>query len=299
MTVPNFRPLSFGEILDGAFTLYRRNFRLFAGTSLLLMVGVFIAAVVLGGTGGAMMAIMPGFMGVLVALFVGVGIAALVTMVWSTLTWQAAQSYAGKPVSLGAALSAAGSAAMTLVGSGLVAFLTFVAMMIGVWMVAALLVGILGLVNLPWLTVLAGLVIALGGVAAMFFVAALFFGVLPAVMVEEKGPIEAISRSVELARGALPRIAGVLFVTMVIAWLPSIAIAAVTGGFEAAFNPDAAQTAAASSPVALLLEQVLALMVIVLTTPFLPCVFVLLYYDRRVRTEALDVQILTERLGLA
>jgi hypothetical protein len=37
----------------------------------------------------------------------------------------------------------------------------------------------------------------------------------------------------------------------------------------------------------------------VLTTPFLASVIVLLYFDRRVRTEALDVQILTEQLGLA
>jgi hypothetical protein len=36
-----------------------------------------------------------------------------------------------------------------------------------------------------------------------------------------------------------------------------------------------------------------------LTAPFLACVCVVLYYDRRVRAEALDVQMMTDRLAVA
>lgn len=299
MTAPNFRPLSFGEVLDGAFTLYRRNFRLFVGTSFLLMLGLVIAAAVLVGTGAFVMAIMPGFMAVLVGIVVAVAIAGLVTMLWSTLTWQAARSYAGKPVSLAESVSAAVESAMTLVGSGTVVFLAFMATGVGVWFVSLALVFLLASVQAAWLAVLGGLIVFGGAMAAFFLMAALFFGVLPAVMVEEKGPLEAIARSVELARGALPRIAGILFVTLVIVWLPSLAIAALSGDIQQILNPSVTQSFLPSSPLRILAEQLLAWTVVILTMPFLPAVLVMVYYDRRVRTEALDVQILTEQLGVA
>jgi hypothetical protein len=297
MTLPNLRPLSFGEILDGAFTLYRRNFRLFIGTSFVLMAGLVVGAAVLGGTGVAMASVMPGPIAFVVLLMVAVAILALVTMLWSTLTWQAARSYLGKPVSLGDGVSAAGGAAMTLVGAMLIAALTFLAMMIAVWIVAITLGAILAALGITALAVLAGILVVVGVGAAFFFVAALFFGVFPAVMMEEKGPVDAVSRSVQLARGALPRIAGMLFVTLVIVSLPSLAIEALTGGFRQLSNPGAAQAAQTTGSV--LLEQLLAWTVAVLTTPFLPSVLVMLYYDRRVRTEALDVEILTDQLRLA
>ena len=296
MTLPNFRPLSFGEILDGAFTLYRRNFRLFVGTSLLLMVGLVIGMVVVGGTGMAMASIMPAPLSFVVMLLVAVAIAGMVTMLWSTLTWQAAQSYVGKPVSLPDAVSAAGGAAMTLVGAGAIAFVAFVVLMIALYLGTLVFIGILSVMGSSALTVLGGILAGLGFVAAVFMVGALFFGVLPAVMVEDKGPVEAVSRSFALAQGDLPRIAGILFVTMLIVWLPSLAIEAVTGGFQEMANP---QAALAQDGDAVFVEQLLTWLAAALTMPFLPAVFVTLYYDRRVRTEALDVQMLTEQLGLA
>jgi hypothetical protein len=234
-----------------------------------------------------------------VGLVVAIAIAGGVTMLWSTLTWQAAQSYAGKPVSLPDSVAAAVAAAMTLVGAGTLAAFAFLATMFAVWLAAVAVMYIVASLGVGWITVMGGLLVFLGASAAVFVVGAMFFGVLPAVMVEDKGPLEAISRSMELARGALPRIAGILLVTFVIVWLPSIAIAALSGGLQEAFNPDAAQTAVATNVGSVVLEQLLAWTVIVLTMPFLPAVLVMLYYDRRVRTEALDVQILTEQLGLA
>lgn len=299
MTGSNFRPLSFGEVLDGAFTLYRRNFRLFIGTSFLLMVGLIIGASVVGGLGAFMMTIMPGFMAFLIALLIVVAIGGMVTMLLSTLTWQAAQSYAGKPVSLPDGVAAAVGAAMTLVGAGTLAFIAIVIAMTGVWLVAVLMMYVVAAVGVGWITVLGGLAVFLGGCVAYFWVAALFFGILPAVMVEEKGPIDAISRSVELARGALPRIAGILFVTSIIVWLPSVAVTVLSGGLQGMFNPDTAQAAVAVSLPSMVVQQLLAWTVIALTMPFFPAVLVMLYYDRRVRTEALDVRILTEQLGLA
>ncbi|HEX6911255.1 MAG TPA: hypothetical protein VF142_12705, partial [Longimicrobium sp.] len=280
MTLPNFRPLSFGEILDGAFTLYRRNFRLFVGTSFVLMLGVALGLVVVGGTGMAMATIMPSPLNLAVILVVAVAVGAMVTMLGSTLTWQAAQSYVGRPVSLPESVSAAGGAAMTLVGAGLIAFFALFVLMMAIYMGSLLFIGILAFLDVAALTVIGAVVVVLGALAALFMVGALFVGVLPAVMVEDRGPVEAVLRSVQLAKGDLPRIAGVLFVTMLIVWLPSIAISAVTGGFEQLANPQAAAMAAQDGDAAFL-EQVLSWLAAALTMPFLPAVLVLLYYDRR------------------
>ena len=50
MNQPLLRPLGFGEILDGAFTLYRRNFPTFALTSLVGMGIVMVGFAVFGGS---------------------------------------------------------------------------------------------------------------------------------------------------------------------------------------------------------------------------------------------------------
>jgi len=295
MTVPNLRPLSFGEILDGAFTLYRRNFPLFMGTSVLLTLALFAAILVIGGTGAAMAVSMPGFMSVLVMLLVAVAIAGVAMVLWGALTWQAAQSYVGKPVSLADGMNAGGRSAMTLVGAGFLGILCFGALMVGVFLAVGFVGGIVGAVGIPGISILVGFLGALAILAAFFFIAALFFAVIPAVVLEEKNPVEAIGRSHQLARGALPRITGMMVMTMVITYLPMLAVLLVTGGFEGMMS-SATPTGAADAG---WVEQLLTWTVSMLTTPFLMCVIVLLYYDRRVRTEALDLQLLTEDLRLA
>ena len=119
---------------------------------------------------------------------------------------------------------------------------------------------------------------------------------VPAVIVEGAGPVEAIARSLKLAQGALPRITGLMVVTLIITYLPILAVLAVTGGFAQALDPAAAGAANAGALVA---QQLLTWLISVLTTPFMTSVLVVLYYDRRVRAEALDVRMVAERLTLA
>jgi hypothetical protein len=297
MTVPNLRPLAFGEILDSAFTLYRRNFLLFLGTTLLLMMGVLLAAMFLGGLGAFAMAVMPGLVGFIALALVVVAIVAVAMIPWGALTQQASQSYTGGRTSLAEGVGAGGRSAMTLVGAAIIAFLTFSALMVGIFIVAALLNGLVAMAGFPSLSLVVSALSVLALMASLFFVAALFFGVLPAVVIEEKGPVEAIARSLKLAQGAIPRIAGLMAVTLLITYLPILAVMMVTGGFERFADPSAANLGQQTGSI--LMQQLLTWLVTVLTTPFMLAVIVVLYYDRRVRTEALDVQILTDRLGLA
>jgi hypothetical protein len=298
MTVPTMRPLSFGEILDGAFTLYRRHFLRFVGTSALLMAGLIVGIVFLGVTGVAAASVMPGPVQPVVLLVVGIAILALATMMWSTLTWQAARAYQGKPAPLGDALDAAVQGAMTLLGSGAMAAVAVGAAVFGAGVGAGVLQAIVDVMGSPALSGAASVAGGVGIMAAGLFSVSYFFGVLPAVTVEEAGPWDALVRSVRLAHGALPRVAGMLLVACVIVTLPSLAVMGLTGGFAQLANPELAELATLSMT-AIVTQQLLSILVSVLTAPFLPAVMVLLYYDRRVRTEALDVQIATARLELA
>jgi hypothetical protein len=130
--------------------------------------------------------------------------------------------------------------------------------------------------------------------AAYLGIIGLLFAVAPAVIVERAGPLEALERSVTLARGALGRVIGLMLVTILITYLPVMGVMAVTGGFAQLANPEAVPSGAQ-----FITQQVLSMGVGILTTPFMVAVIVLLYFDRRVRTEALDVQMMTDSLAVA
>lgn len=298
MNLANLRPLGFGETLDRAFTLYRHNFVLLAGTSFLTSMLVFVAVMVLAIILGMTAAVLPGSIALVFMIPLGLGLAAISMIPYGALAQQASQTYMGKRTSLGEGVGAGGRSAMTLVGAAILAVLTLGALMLGVMAVAFVLNLVVALTGITALSLAVSFVTILGVAVAMVFVAALFFAVVPAVVVEEKGPVEAIGRSMQLAKGALARIAGVMVVSMVITYLPIVGLAVVTGGF-AAMSVDSVAAGTGQVLVAFILQQLLTVAVSVLVLPFLLSVMVVLYYDRRVRTEALDVQIVTERLELA
>jgi hypothetical protein len=297
MALSNLRPLSFGEILDGAFTLYRRNFATFILTAL-IPTGILIAALVVLG-GGMFAAMASGDPTSMLGAVLGAGLLVMVVAIGSMLVMygalarEAAQSYTGQPTSLGDGMRAGLGSALRLFGAGIVATVGFVVVMFGLGLVMMVLTMILA--QLGGAVAVLGTVLVFVGVAAAYLAAiAMLFAVLPAVVVEGAGPIEALERSFELARGAVPRVLGMMLVTLLITYLPMMAVLAMTGGFAQMMNPDAVP-----SMTQLVTQQVLAMGVSILTAPFMVAVIVLLYFDRRVRTEALDVQMMADRLALA
>lgn len=297
MALPALRPLSFGEILDGAFTLYRRNFVTFAVTALLPTAAMIIAMLVLGG--GYMAAMTSGDPGAMVgAAFGGLLLIVLVAAVamlvmWGGLTHEASQSYTGQPTSLGDGLRAGLRSALPLLGAMIVAGIAAVVAVMAVGFVGGILMALLGSMG--------GAAAALGAFLMFVLIAAAYLGVIgllfavgPAVIVERAGPLEALERSVTLARGALGRVIGLMLVTILITYLPMMAVLAVTGGFAQFANPEAVPSGGQ-----FITQQLLSMGVGILTTPFMVAVIVLLYFDRRVRTEALDVQMMTDSLAVA
>jgi hypothetical protein len=296
MTAPNFRPLGFGEILDGAFTLYRRHFVTFLLTAILPTIAMgalfFVSArayfeAVLTGDPNAMMGAVGGF-------FLGIVLVGLVSLVlWGALTRQAAQAYVGQPTSVGDGMRTGLRKALPILGAGILIGLGLGAAYLAVALVIAFVVGIGAASGSMAVAVILGFIAGVLGVAGYLAGVAMLFAVIPAIVVEDKGPIEAIARSFDLARGALGRIVGLMVVTFIITYLPALAVLLVTGGFANLGDPNAVPSSGQ-----FMTQQLLGMGVGLLTTPFMVSVLVLLYFDRRVRTEALDVRMATERLAM-
>jgi hypothetical protein len=295
MALHTLRPLSFGEILDGAFTLYRRNFVTFILTALIPTAAIAVAVTLLG---GGMMAAAGGgesLVGAILGAGLIIGLVAFVAMLmmWGALTREASQAYTGQPTSVGDGLQAGLRAILPLLGSGILAFIAIMLAGLGVGLGLTLLVGVLA--ALGGATAVLGVLVAfLGWFAFLLAAIAVLFAVTPAVVVENAGPVEALERSYKLAREALPRVIGLMCVTVLITYLPSMAVMAMTGGFATMMNPEVVPSTSQ-----FVTQQLLGWAVGVLTTPFMVSVVVLLYFDRRVRTEALDVQMMADRLAVA
>lgn len=295
MYTTHLRPLSFGEILDGAFSLYRRHFVTLFVTALLPLVPTSIGVAVISRSMSLMAANQPGA-GTASMVFAGilflVGMPGAIIM-WAALTAQVGEAWTGGEPSVGEGYRRGGRRFFALIGAAILAYIVLLATMMIVGIAAALLVGVtvgLGassaagaLIMIPAFLVAFGMVLGVG---------AALFGVLPALILEKLGPAEAITRSFKLTRGAVGRVMGVVLVTMLIVYLPLIGVLLVTGGFANMADPTAIPGTG------LFWVQQLANMVIgALTTPFMVASFVILYFDRRVRTEALDVQLAADALA--
>lgn len=297
MPVPTLRPLGFGEILDGAFSLYRRNFGPFVGTALVpmlaaLAVGLLYAARMVSEfeRGATMATVGSALMGPLLLVMV---VGTVVTLLaWGALAHLATQAFTGASVSVGDGLRAGLRSLPALLGAGLLALVAIFFLAMGMGIISLIVVMIGGALGGPVAAVLAGLMMV--GMVLVFAVgAALFAGAIPTVVLEGKGPLSGFTRSFDLLRGAFWRVLGVITVSMTIAYLPLIAITLLTGT-SSMFNP---QSASVPGAAAVFAQQVLAWMGTVLTTPFVVSAIVLNYFDRRVRTEGLDVHMMADGLA--
>jgi hypothetical protein len=294
MPVPSLRPLGFGEILDGAFSLYRRNFATFVLTALVpsiaLLVGGLVYVFALNGVireGGDPTTAAATIMGPLL-LFVVLAVAATL-LSWGALTRQASQAFTGAPVSVADGLRAGLRATVPLLGAAFLAGLATGVVVVAAGIIGAIFIMVLGAIGVIVMTVAMLLVYMLA--------ITIFACVAPAVVVEDKGPLSALTRSFDLIKGALWRTMGLVVVSVMIAYLPVVAVMFVTGSTGMMTNPASAEAYPGAG--ALIAQQVLAWVAGVLTTPFMVSVFVLSYFDRRVRTEALDVQVMTDSLSPA
>jgi len=265
------RPLEIGDLLDETFRMYRRHFLLFAAISVILAIpsaalyGLALAWFSTGlqtnsdtsGVGPAL-----GFLG-------AIGAAGLVSFVFlpfshGAIVYAASESAIGRPVTAGGVL---------------MGVLRRYFPLLGYW------------VLFNTLTAEIALLLCIAPFILWIWVFVMWVAVVPAMFVENIGLGAAISRSRELVQGRWWRTFLILFLTYVLYFVLSIALGGFINIAQGLLELVVSQFIA--SAIALTSSQVIA----ALLAPVAQIVFVLIYFDLRVRREALDLFQMASRLS--
>jgi hypothetical protein len=299
------RPLSLGELLDGAFRAIRTNPRVMFGLSaavvtltaliqLAITWTVFqdLEALLVTSTAGTASDLesLDAALGDLVTqLGVAFGaqtISAVVTTILSgLLIISVSQSVLGRKASLAEVWSSAKGQILRLLGLSFLVLLIVLSPMVP-W--AAILV--VALADEQWgLAVAVGI---LGGLAMLVGVAFLVTKTVlatPALMLERTGIGAALRRGWLLTTGAFWRVLGIYLLTALLVSVVSGAISGSTSIILQFTGPD--PTAAVFTPAYLIGSTIAQIAAAVLTTPFTAAVIALLYIDVRMRKEGLDLEL--------
>jgi len=271
--------MELGEILDGALTIFRRHFGLFAMigiVALWLPVALTIYIQLAGGTEQHFV------LWVLVQVIAYLGGLFLTAAAIRVIS----DSYLGRPPELGEALSLGVSKIWPLfvVGFGKGIIVGFLAAGIGVVAAIAIPAAASGGSGVG---VVALALAFLGGCWFIIFVLCGYAVTTPVVVLENLGgAFDAFGRSWELTRSFKRKIFGTAVVAFLIVYVPISAVA-MLGAFLRMETPligQAVEIFSAAMPIVVM--------------PLLSCVFTLMYYDLRVRREAFDLQILGQQLGI-
>jgi hypothetical protein len=284
------RPMSFGEILDGSLTLYRRNFGVFLRLAIasLIVPVLLIAYFAIFMISDLMMMVM---MMQINPMIVGMILLIVVTLIVGTLMMNAStirvisDSYLDRPTSFGHAIGLGVSKIWPL-------FMVGVAKNV----LLAVFGGILGF----GLAVLGPMVAgsgAIGNVALVVFgIVGIWFciwvaagyGVTTPVVVLERlgGAFESFGRSWGLTRGARGKVVGLFIVaTLLFNVVPQFVMQFIAGAVLR------------NSPGPGMARLFASYLVPIIFYPAISCVLTLMYYDLRVRREAFDLQMLSQQLG--
>lgn len=310
------RPLSLGEIYDGAFQAVRRNPKGTIGTTAIfvgamaLLYAIVVIPVLVWAASNARAAVddpynspAPGAAtGLLLAfgyLFLGIAVLVLSSMLLAMLTTAVGQAVMGRASSPKQLFTAIRPVMWRLVALTLILGIA----MTVVTMVPVLLGAVLFAAGQA-----AG---AIGMIFGVLAAIAIYFYLLgrvclsPSILVLEQAPImTSISRSWNLTARHVWRIIGILFLTMIVLGFVSFAVVVVTQLLTGAFGLAGSLTGdTTTSAVGLILGSLINLVVGVLLdcvlAPFLVAVITLLYLDVRMRDEGLDVVLAQQAQGAA
>lgn len=292
----DLRPMEFGEILDGALSLFRRHFGLFFKLSLTVMwapiaLGVYWRVRFLGLQAANPEQAAALLQGQLVsfslwalvwALVYGAGLLLLTAGSIRII----ADSYLGREPQFGDALGfgVGKIVPLFLVGLGKSLLLILIGVLCGVVIAVTAAAGkALG----PAVVILGVFAEVVATVWLVVYVATGYMVTTPTVVLENlPSSFDSFGRSWELTRGARGRVFGLVFVgTLIAGFLPQLVLSAV-GGLVTELLPSF-----------VLPWTIVAAALPIVLTPIVPCILTLAYYDLRVRREGFDLQLLSEQLG--
>jgi hypothetical protein len=288
------RPLAVGELLDGAFTTIRRYAGATLGLAALVMLVVTAIQVAASyyllhgidnvSTSGE---VSSDFLSRTVTVDLVVGVAGFfATLVLSgAITAVVGQAVLGRPMGPGQAWRVTRPRLAPLLGLSLLLLVGAVAI-IGVAALPGILVAVAGATAAGIALVTAGVLLGLVVVVWLFVTLEL---ATPAVVLEKQGVVAAMRRSRVLVRGSWWRVFGIVLLALVLAQIVSGIIAlpfSVAAGFSSLLHPGEGHPLDFST---LLLTGIGGLLAGTIARPFSAGVVALLYIDRRMRAEALDL----------
>ncbi|MBD0693109.1 hypothetical protein [Streptomyces sp. CBMA123] len=289
------RPLSVGELLDGAVTTVRRHWRtaltLSLGIAVLDQAGAFVAQLLVKGRTGASTQLLTLLVSLPLTLLLDALAVALLTIVVS-------RAVLGRSVTAGDAWRDARPRLLQLLGLTVLTTLMSVGvMLLGFTPLLGYLAGGTDSPSTTGLLFLVGLLSVPVGIWLLirYSLAA------PALMLEKQGVLTALSRSRRLARGSWWRILGIVLLSRVLAGIVGVTLAipfrfiGLVLGFG---SMDRLGDTANESIGMMVMTAIAGIIASALSTPFLAAVGVLVYIDQRIRREALDIE-LARAAGLA
>ncbi len=309
------RPLTVGEILDGAFSAIRWNPKTILTSSavvaaisgvLLGLVTYFLQRNVLAdvnvpASGETLTLAQAGSLAITAVTLLGV--TAVVTFFANTiltglLTVAIGQGVLGRKETLGSAWRATRSRIGALLATVLLAT---VFLALGWVLAVGLSVGVGALLgagaHLPAAGILVGV---LGGITATVFAVITLVRwslAIPVVMLESAGPLASLRRSWRLVRRSSWRVLGILLLTELIVGIANAIIKLPFGLVSGAGGFTAPQ--AHVSVVGVIVSSIGGIVAATVTAPMLAGVVVLLYADLRMRREGMDITLQAAAAGEA
>lgn len=296
------KPLGFGDFFDGGFRALRHNPRVMIGLSALVLVVTnilvalpLVGLVTAGGvldptatTGGLSDAQLSATIGSLLALIpTGFLQSVAIIVLTGMLILSVTQSVLDRRLSTGELWRRAKGRVWPLIGWSLLQSVGA-----GLLVAVALAPGIVLLVLEEFVTGFVALGLLLLAAVALGVWAYVVLAFVPVVIVVERlGVLAAVRRSYRLVRGAFWRTLLVLFLTAILTSIVAQVLAtpfALVGGLGLAFLQDNPTLGGVVYAGSVSLGSTVGL---VLAVPFLAAVVALLYVDRRIRLEGLDVSL--------
>ncbi len=309
------RPLGVGEILDGAISYMRRDPKTVLGISAIIAAAIALLQLLLYGSFSTLFdriltdpaftspgsgaepdsSAIAGALGGLggVAVLVVVVTFLLNTLATGMLTTAMGRAVLGRPVSTSDVWQRARKRFWPLVGLTLLIGL-IVGVVVAVGFGLALLVGVGVGQSDTGGGVFLGFVIAIATIVVGVWLSIRFLLAPVALILENVGPTTSIRRSMALVKGAWWRTFGIYLLASIIAYIvaqvlaiPFSFLAGIIGGLQssgdAAANPFTPAVSIASA-LGTLVSQIVVI-------PFTAGIVALLYIDRRIRREALDIEL--------
>ncbi len=303
------RPMSTGQILDRTFTLYRKNFKLFAGISAIPAAFYFVLQLVIllistenswtarsGAASSAAVAFtsISAFLGFIVYL-VTIAVSQAATV------FGVSAAHLEKPTSIGECYGRVKGRYGRMVNVIVSVYLRVFGVIILSYLLlfaAVLLPGTLMRTGVaapdPMFTAIFGIAFLIGLIVGIF-VAIRLFGryalAVPACALEDIKARAAIKRSIFLTKGSISKILAIYALVFVITMAVSFALTLPLTALIAAAKTTALRTLYTA------LQYFASFLVGIVVGPLATVALSLVYYDERVRKEAFDIQYLMEAVA--